>query len=96
MGKIACTHNHNTTTLATRLITIKPSTATLNLEILSTGPLRWDNVGTDSHNMANPNMVNLSMASLTMDKHLTDSFSPVPIPCLNGSPSQSPGTTHMG
>jgi hypothetical protein len=114
MGRSSCTHNHNTTNLATRLNTIKPSTATLNLEVLSTRPLQWDNLSmdslsmdlpqqdnliTDSHNMANPNManpnmVNLSMASLKMDKHLTDSFSPVPIPCLEGNPPQTPGTTH--
>lgn len=114
MGRTACTHNHNTTNLATRLNTIKPSTASLNLEVLSTGLLQWDNLSTDSLsmdipqqdnlmtdnysmanlNMANPNMANLSMASLKMDTHLTDSFSPVPIPCLEGNPPQNPGTTH--
>lgn len=108
MGRSACTHNHNTTNLATHLNTIKPSTATLNVEVLSTGPLQWDNLSTDSlsmdlpqqdnlitdsHNIANPNMVNPSIASLKMDKHLTDSFNPVPIPCLEGNPSQTPATT---
>ena len=66
---------------------IKPSTATLNLDVLSTGRLQQDNLITDSHNMANPNMVNLIIASLKMDKRLTDSFSSVPIP-------HTPGTTH--
>lgn len=116
MGRTACTHNRNTTILATRLNTIKPSTATLNLEVLNTGPLQWDNPSTDSlsmdlpqqdlpitdsHNMDSPNIVNLNMASLKMaslkmDKHLTDRFSPVPIPipCLEGNPPQTPGTTH--
>lgn len=111
MGRTACTHSHNTTFLATRLNTIKPSTATLNLEVLNTAPLQWDNLSTDSlsmdlpqqdlpitdsHNMASPNIVNLNMASLKMDKHLTDRFSPVPIPipCLEGNPPQTPGTTH--
>lgn len=109
MGKTACTHNHHTTSLATRLNTIKYSTPTLNLEVLSTGPLPWDslsmdlpqqsNLITDSHsivnpNMGNPNIVNSSMASLKMNKHRTDSFSQVPIPCLEGNPPQNPGTTH--
>lgn len=53
-----------------------------------------DSLITDSHNMANPNMVNLSMDSHNMAKHLTDSFSPVPTPCLEGNPPQTPGTTH--
>lgn len=90
MGRTACTHNHHTTNLATRLLnTIEPSTATLNLRVLSTGPLQWDNLITDSHNMANPNIVNPSM-----DKHLTGSFSPVPTPCLEDNPPQTPGTIH--
>lgn len=91
MGRTACTHNHNTTNLVTRLI--KLSTATLNLDVLGTDLPQQDNL-TDSHSMANHNMVNLSMASLKMEKYLTDSFSPVPIPFLEGNPPQTPGTTH--
>ena len=87
MGRTAWTHNHNTN-LATRLNTIKPSTATLNLDVLSTGPLQWSNLITDSHNMVDPSMV-----SLKMDNHFTDSFSLVPILCLEGNPPHTPGTT---
>lgn len=85
MGRIACTHKHDTTHLATRLLnTSKPSTDSLSMDLP-----QQDNLIMDSHNMAN-----LSTARLKMDKHLTDSFSPVPIPCLEGNQPQTPGTTH--
>lgn len=77
------------------LITDNHNTVNLNMA----NP-NMDNLITDSNNIPSPNMANrnmannLSMASNSMDKHHTDSFSPVPTPCLEGNPPQIPDTTH--
>lgn len=98
---------HLTTRL---LNTIKPSTDSLSMDLPQQDNLITVNLNmvnpnmvnhiTDSNNIPSPNMANrnmannLSMASHSMDKHLTDSFSPVPTPCLEGNPPQTPDTTH--